>query len=254
MLIDTHTHLYDEQFDTDRTAAVEKAIQQGVSKFLLPNCDSQTINGMLALEMEFPEHCFAMMGLHPCYVKENADEELKVMETWLQKRKFIAVGEIGLDYYWDKTFVAEQKRAFRMQIEWALQYNIPVVIHTREATRDTLEIIQEYKSQGLTGVFHCFSGSEESARQIIAAGLYLGIGGVLTYKNSGLQEVVKNIDLQHMVLETDAPYLTPVPYRGKRNESSYVTLIAQKLAELKGLEIEEVEKVTTYNAQQLFNI
>lgn len=253
MLIDTHTHLYDEKFDQDRTAVIRSAIDAGVEKMFLPNCDSATISGMLALEEEFPEHCFAMMGLHPCYVKENADEELKVMENWLQKRKFIAVGEIGLDYYWDKTFIAEQKRAFRIQIEWALHYDLPVVIHTREATKDTIDVVREYTSRGIKGVFHCFSGSEESARQIIDAGFYLGIGGVLTYKNAGLQEVVKNIGLQHLVLETDAPYLTPVPHRGRRNESSYTRLVAQKLAELKGLEIAEVEKTTTFNAHQLFS-
>lgn len=254
MFIDTHTHLYDEKFDTDRTAMIQSAVNAGVEKMFLPNCDSTTIDGMFAIEKEFPGNCYAMMGLHPCYVKENVADELKVVEEWLGKRKFIAVGEIGLDYYWDKTFVKEQKNALRTQIEWALHYNLPIVIHTREATRDTIEIVKEYESKGVRGVFHCFSGSLETARQITDMGFYLGIGGVLTYKNAGLQEVIKHVDLKYLVLETDAPYLTPVPHRGKRNESSYMNLVAQKLAELKAADLSEIEKVTTENALKLFGI
>ncbi len=254
MFIDTHTHLYDEKFDTDRTAMIQSAINAGVEKMFLPNCDSTTIDGMFAVEKEFPDNCYAMMGLHPCYIKENVADELKVVEEWLGKRKFIAVGEIGLDYYWDKTFVSEQKNALRTQIEWALHYSLPIVIHTREATRDTIEIVKEYESKGVRGVFHCFSGSLETARQITDMGFYLGIGGVLTYKNAGLQEVIKHVDLKYLVLETDAPYLTPVPHRGKRNESSYVNLVAQKLAELKTADLSEIERVTTENALKLFGI
>lgn len=254
MYIDTHTHLYDDKFDSDRTAMVQTAMNAGVQKMYLPNCDSTTIEGMLAVENEFPNNCFAMMGLHPCYVKENVADELKVVEQWLSQRKFAAVGEIGLDYYWDKTFVHEQKSAFRTQIEWSIQYRLPIVIHTRESTKDTIDIVKEYQSRGVRGVFHCFSGSLETAKQITDMGFYLGIGGVLTYKNAGLQEVVQHIDLKHIVLETDAPYLTPVPHRGKRNESAYVTLVAQKLAELKGVDLEEVENVTAENAQILFGV
>ena len=254
MFIDTHTHLYDEQFDSDRKTSIQQAIDQGVEKMYLPNCDSSTIEGMLEVEKAFPSHCFAMMGLHPCYVKENVHDELSVMETWLTKRTFSAIGEIGLDYHWDKTYINEQKKAFRTQIEWSLQYNRPIVIHTREATKDTIEIVKEYAPKGVRGVFHCFSGSVETARQIIDLGFYLGIGGVLTYKNAGLQEVVQLIDLKHIVLETDAPYLSPVPHRGKRNESSYTLLIAEKLANLKGIDLTTVANITTENALKLFGI
>ena len=252
MFIDTHTHLYDEKFDLDRNEMIQKAIDAGVAKMYLPNCDSTTIEGMMAVEKAFPDHCFAMMGLHPCYVKENIADELKIVEQWLSQRKFAAVGEIGLDYYWDKTFVNEQKSAFRTQIEWSIQYNLPIVIHTRESTKDTIDIVKEYQSRGVRGVFHCFSGSLETAKQITDMGFYLGMGGVLTYKNAGLQEVIKQVDLKHLVLETDAPYLTPVPHRGKRNESAYVQLVAQKLAELKEIDVEDVETVTTNNANTLF--
>ncbi|HQW46648.1 MAG: TatD family hydrolase [Bacteroidetes bacterium] len=254
MFIDTHTHLYDEQFDSDRKTSIQQAIDQGVEKMYLPNCDSSTIEGMLEVEKAFPSHCFAMMGLHPCYVKENVHDELSVMETWLTKRTFSAIGEIGLDYHWDKTYINEQKKAFRTQIEWSLQYNRPIVIHTREATKDTIEIVKEYAPKGVRGVFHCFSGSVETARQIIDLGFYLGIGGVLTYKNAGLQEVVQLIDLKHIVLETDAPYLSPVPHRGKRNESSYTLFIAEKLANLKGIDLTTVANITTENALKLFGI
>jgi TatD DNase family protein len=209
---------------------------------------------MLEVEKAFPSHCFAMMGLHPCYVKENVHDELAMMEAWLTKRTFSAIGEIGLDYHWDKTYINEQKKAFRTQIEWSLQYNRPIVIHTREATKDTIEIVKEYAPKGVRGVFHCFSGSVETARQIIDLGFYLGIGGVLTYKNAGLQEVVQLIDLKHIVLETDAPYLSPVPHRGKRNESSYTLFIAEKLANLKGIDLTTVANITTENALKLFGI
>jgi TatD DNase family protein len=254
MFIDTHTHLYDEQFDSDRKTSIQQAIDQGVEKMYLPNCDSSTIEGMLEVEKAFPSHCFAMMGLHPCYVKENVHDELAMMEAWLTKRTFSAIGEIGLDYHWDKTYINEQKKAFRTQIEWSLQYNRPIVIHTREATKDTIEIVKEYAPKGVRGVFHCFSGSVETARQIIDLGFYLGIGGVLTYKNAGLQEVVQLIDLKHIVLETDAPYLSPVPHRGKRNESSYTLFIAEKLANLKGIDLTTVANITTENALKLFGI
>jgi len=254
MFIDTHTHLYDEQFDSDRKTSIQQAIDQGVEKMYLPNCDSSTIEGMLEVEKAFPSHCFAMMGLHPCYVKENVHDELAIMEAWLTKRTFSAIGEIGLDYHWDKTYINEQKKAFRTQIEWSLQYNRPIVIHTREATKDTIEIVKEYAPKGVRGVFHCFSGSVETARQIIDLGFYLGIGGVLTYKNAGLQEVVQLIDLKHIVLETDAPYLSPVPHRGKRNESSYTLFIAEKLANLKGIDLTTVANITTENALKLFGI
>lgn len=252
MLIDTHTHLYDEKFEADRSEMILRAISGGVGKMYLPNCDSTTIDGMLALEHEFPEHCFSMMGVHPCYIKENYQEELRIVRSWLDKRPFSAVGEIGLDYYWDKTFVEQQKQAFRQQLEWAIEFNRPVVIHTRDSMQDTVDIVREYHSKGIRGVFHCFTGSYEIASQLIDMNFYLGIGGVLTYKNAGIQEVIQRIDLKHLVLETDAPYLTPHPFRGKRNESLYVKIVAEKLAELKGVSTAEVEEITTLNAEQLF--
>jgi len=252
MIIDTHTHLYDEKFDEDRLQSIQNAIDAGVHKMFMPNCDSSTIAGMLQVEQDFPSHCFAMMGLHPCYVKENVDAELAIVREWLDKRKFAAVGEIGLDYYWDKTFIEAQKKAFRLQMEWAIEFNIPIVIHNREATKDSIELVREYVPKGIRGVFHCFSGSYETAMQIIDLGFYIGVGGVLTYKNAGLQEVIQKIDLQHIVLETDAPYLTPTPFRGKRNESAYIQYVAQKLADLKSISVEEVEKITSLNAIQLF--
>lgn len=254
MYIDTHTHLYDEKFDTDRNQIVQQAIDQGITKMYLPNCDSTTIEGMLALEKSHPENCFAMMGLHPCYVNEHVQKELDIVRQWLDQRPFCAIGEIGLDYYWDKTFVAQQQEAFRTQIEWALEFNRPIVIHTREATLDTISIVKEYVPRGISGVFHCFSGSYETAQQIIDLGFYLGIGGVLTYPKAGLQEVVQRIDIKHLVLETDAPYLTPVPFRGKRNESAYIQHIAEKLATLKGISVAEVAEITTKNATRLFQV
>lgn len=253
MYIDTHTHLYDEKFDNDREAMISSAIESGVSKMYLPNCDSSTVDSMLQVEHDFPANCFAMMGLHPCYVKENVSDELALVNAWLGKRKFFAVGEIGLDYYWDKTFIDEQKHAFRTQLEWSLHYDRPVVIHTRESTKDCIDIVSEYVGRGIRGVFHCFSGSIETAKQIIGMGFYLGIGGVLTYKNAGLQEVVKGVDLKHIVLETDAPYLTPVPHRGKRNESAYMKIVAEKLAELKQMPLEEIARITSVNAEKLFS-
>lgn len=254
MFIDSHTHLYDKQFDADRSNIIQKAIETGVTKMVLPNCDTSTIDDMLQLESEFKNSCFAMMGLHPCYVNITVDEELNVVKQWLNKRKFIAIGEIGLDYYWDKTFIQEQKKAFITQIELSLQYQLPIVIHNREATDDILKILKEFKQSNIKGVFHCFTGSIDTAKEIIDMGFLIGVGGVLTYKNSGLASVIKDIDLQHIVLETDAPYLSPVPYRGKRNESSYIKIIAEKLSEIKELPLTTIAEITTQNAQKLFNL
>jgi len=254
MLIDTHTHLYLEQFDEDRTAMMQRAIDKGVERMLLPGIDSNHIASMLELEKSFPNNCFAMMGLHPCSVKEDYENELKIVEQNLQNRKFIAVGEIGLDYYWDKTFIKEQKYAFNLQMEWAKKYKIPISIHCRESMDDAIELVEGAKTEDLNGVFHCFGGTLDQANKIIDLGFYLGIGGVLTYKKSGLDEVLKHIDLQHIVLETDAPYLSPVPYRGKRNESAYISDIAQKLAEIKGVNINEVARITSENAVKVFKL
>jgi TatD DNase family protein len=251
-MIDTHCHLYSNEFEADIDTVMQRAAVAGVDKFYLPGIDSESIEAMLALEERYPGKCIAMMGLHPCYVKANYREELEIVSDWLSKRTFAAVGEIGLDYYWDKTFAAEQVLAFKTQMEWSIQYNLPIVIHTRNATQETVELVKQYAPRGLRGIFHCFGGSYETAQEIIRTGFYLGIGGVITYKKAGLAEVLEKIDLQHLVLETDAPYLTPVPFRGKRNESSYLAYIAAKLAEVKNCSVEEVAAITTANAKKIF--
>lgn len=254
MFIDTHTHLYDVQFDTDREAVIERALGAGIEKMFLPNCDRSTIEPMMAMQQQWPEYCFPMMGLHPCYVKENYREEIKVAEEWLVKAKFYAIGEIGLDYYWDTTFVQQQKEAFNLQMGWALQFNLPIVIHTRESMADGIEMVRKKQNGNLSGIFHCFGGSAEEAKQITDLGFHLGIGGVATFKKSTLPEVLKSIDLRHIVLETDAPYLAPVPYRGKRNESSYLPLIADVIADAKQCSRALIEKTTTENALKLFKL
>jgi len=251
-LIDTHCHLYAQEFNDDRDAMIERAIQQGVEQFYLPAIDSTEINGMLALEEKYPGVCIAMMGLHPCYVKENYQAELAIVNDWLDKRPFAAVGEIGLDFYWDSNFKEQQYEAFNLQMNWALAKNLPIVIHTRNAMQETIDMVKPFAAKGLKGIFHCFSGSYESAQQIINMGFLLGIGGVITYKNAGLGEVLLNIGLEHLVLETDAPYLTPVPFRGKRNESSYLQYVVEKLSDIKQVSKEEIAAVTTANAERLF--
>ena len=253
-LVDTHCHLYSEEFEVDQAAVVQRAIAAGVERFYLPGIDSTSIPAMLELEQKFPGKCFAMMGLHPCYVKENYQQELMIVKDWLAKRKFAAVGEIGLDYYWDKTFAAEQVLAFRSQIEWSIDLGLPIVIHTRSAMQETIDIVKQYVPKGLRGIFHCFSGSYETAIEIIEAGFFLGIGGVLTYKNAGLVQVLSKIDLKHLVLETDAPYLSPVPFRGKRNESSYLKYVVEKLAEINNCSVETVAELTTANAEKIFGL
>lgn len=253
ILTDTHTHLYSKEFDADRTALIEKAIGAGVSRFFMPNVDSESIAGMYEVEKQFPDHCFAMMGLHPCSVNEDYPKELQVVEHWLSKRKFTAIGEIGIDLYWDKTFFVQQQDAFRRQIQLAKKYNLPYVIHSRNSFNEVMEIVNEFKNENIKAIFHCFSGNVEQAEQVIAAGNFkLGIGGVVTFKNSGLDKVVKAIDLKHLVLETDAPYLAPVPHRGKRNEPDYLLLIAKKIAEIKNISVEEVAAVTTENSREVF--
>lgn len=254
ILIDTHTHLFSQEFDSDRTETIQRALSAGVKKFFLPNIDSTSIPAMLALEKQFAENCFAMIGLHPCSVNETYEKELAIVEDWLSKRKFCALGEIGMDYHWDKTFIPQQKDAFAKQIDLAKQYNLPIVIHQRECFDDLFEIVRSKNDKNLRGIFHCFSGNFEQAEKIISLGGFkMGIGGVVTYKNSGVAEVVKEIDLKHLVLETDSPYLAPVPYRGKRNESSYITFVAQKTADLKGISLEELADITTKNAEEIFN-
>ena len=251
-LIDTHTHLYAEQFDGDREQMLKRAFGSGVEQFYLPNIDSTSIDSMLALEAAYPEHCFAMMGLHPCSVKENYKEELAIVKNWLEKRPFCAVGEIGIDLYWDKSTFEIQKEAFLTQIDWAIELDLPIVIHSRESTDIIIEILQSVKQEKLRGIFHCFGGSVEQAEAIIDLGFLLGIGGVLTFKKAGLDKTMAEIDLMHVVLETDSPYLAPTPYRGKRNESAYVRLVAEQLAKVKERSLDEVAEITTTNALKLF--
>lgn len=253
--IDTHAHLYAKDFDADRDEMLQKAISEGVHKFYLPNVDSASLPKMLELEAKYPTHCFAMMGLHPCSVKENYKEELDLVRQYLDKREFCAIGEIGIDLYWDKTFFKEQQDAFRMQIQWAKEFNRPFVIHARDSMNEILEIVEAEQDGSLRGIFHCYSGDIEQTKRVQAlGGFLLGIGGVVTFKNSGktLREVLEHVNVNELVLETDAPYLSPVPYRGKRNESSYIPLIAAKLAEIKGVTLDKLASVTSENARNLF--
>jgi TatD DNase family protein len=253
MFVDTHTHLYAEEFNADRDHVVKKAVALGIQKFYLPNISCRSIDAMLALEQAYPQNCFAMMGLHPCDVKADYRNELAVMAGWLDKRPFAAIGEIGIDLYWDKTFVREQTEAFREQISWALERNYPIVIHCREAFDEIYAVLCEFPVLP-KGIFHCFSGNLDQAQKILALGQFkLGIGGVLTFKNAGLDKVVQSLDLAHVVLETDAPYLAPAPFRGKRNEPIYLMEVAKKLAEIKGCSLSEVAEITTKNAEFVFS-
>ncbi|MBV9988313.1 MAG: TatD family hydrolase [Chitinophagaceae bacterium] len=251
-LIDTHCHLYLDCFKQDIDALIGRARAYGVSRFYLPAIDSSETENMLGLEKKYPGVCIPMMGLHPCSVQANWKEELRHVEEWLARRDFVAIGEIGLDFYWDKTFTSEQYEAFRIQMQWALDRNRPIVIHTRNAMQETIDTVKPYAEKGLRGIFHCFSGDAAAAKQIIDMGFYLGIGGVVTYKNAGLAEALSDISLEHMVLETDAPYLTPVPFRGKRNESSYLQYIVEKLATIRNCLPADVAAATTANAQKIF--
>lgn len=251
-MIDTHTHLYSDTFEQDIDQVIQRAVSHGVAKFYLPAIDSETHEAMVALEEKYPGRCVSMMGLHPCSVKENFREELEICRQWLKKRKFVAIGEIGLDYYWDTSFKNQQQEAFEIQIGWALEFRIPIVIHSRNSMEETISTIEKYKGRGLRGIFHCFTGDSSQAERIVENGFYLGIGGVVTYKNGGLDKSLENIGLEHLVLETDSPYLSPVPYRGKRNESSYLVHVAEKLAILKRTTVQEVDRITTANAQNIF--
>lgn len=252
VLADTHAHLYLEQFDEDRDDMMRRASEAGVERIYLPNVDSRTISAMLAVEAAYPDRCFAMMGLHPCSVKEDYERELSIVQQWLNERPFCAVGEIGIDLYWDKTFFEVQKTAFLTQVDWALEHDLPIVIHARESLDILIELLKPIKDRRLRGIFHCFGGSVEQAEAAISKNFLLGIGGVLTYKKSGLDEVLKHIDLQHLVLETDSPYLAPAPYRGKRNESAWTRIVAERLAEVKQENLEAIAEVTTRNALKIF--
>lgn len=251
-ITDTHIHLYAEEFDYDREVLVKRAQQAGVNRFFLPAIDSSYISRMREVQSQWPENVFLMCGLHPTYVKENWESELQIVETELKTGNYIAVGEIGIDLYWDKTWIEEQIVAFRRQIEWSIQYNLPIAIHCREAFDEIFEQLEDYRGKGLRGIFHCFTGTLEQANQAIDLGLHIGIGGVLTFKNGIIDTFLNQIPLEKIVLETDAPYLAPVPYRGKRNEPAYLVLVLRRLAEIYGKSEAEVAQITTQNANQIF--
>lgn len=252
--IDSHAHIYSEQFKADQQEAIRKAEEAGVSQILMPNIDHTSIDAMLQTESDHPAVCLAMMGLHPCSVQKHFEQELYTVENWLARRSFIAIGETGVDLYWDKTFLAQQQEALAIQARWAKQYRVPIVLHTRDAFRETYEVIAREQDGTLTGVFHCFSGSAEEARQALELGFYLGIGGVATFKNGGLDKLLPEVPLERLLLETDCPYLAPVPHRGKRNEPAYLPLIAQKVADIKQIPLAELAAATTANSRKLFNL
>jgi len=253
-ITDTHTHLYSEQFDEDRNEMVQRAIDLGVSRFFIPAIDSNYLDAMLNLEKDFPENIFLMMGLHPTHVNEDFEEELAFVKKWLDTRKFYAVGEIGIDLYWDKTFLKQQQLAFKTQIQWAKEKNLPIVIHCRDAFDEIFEILEEVKDDQLFGIFHCFSGTLEQAKKAISYNMKLGIGGVVTFKNGKIDQFLGEIAIEHIVLETDSPYLAPTPFRGKRNESSYITKVLDKLVDIYKLTPDEIAKITTQNSKDVFGI
>ncbi len=253
-MIDTHAHIYATEFDTDRDQVVQRALAQGIDKILLPNIDLDSIEPMLRTEAQYPDVCRSMMGLHPCYVDGNVKQSLEVIYSWFAKHNFVAVGEIGIDLYWDKTYKAEQEMAFITQLNWAKEMKLPVVIHTRDSIEETLALLRNEQDGSLSGVFHCFGGSVEEAKAINDLGFHLGLGGVSTFKNGGMDKVIPHLDMDYVILETDCPYLAPVPHRGKRNEPAYTALVAQRVADLREMTIEQVDSLTTHNAKTLFSL
>ncbi|MFV8410107.1 TatD family hydrolase [Vibrio owensii] len=253
-MIDTHAHIYASEFDNDRDEVVKRALEQGIDRILLPNIDLESIEPMLKTEAAYPEVCRSMMGLHPCYVDGNVEQTLEIIRGWFEKHNFIAVGEIGIDLYWDKTFRSEQEMAFVTQLNWAKEMDLPVVIHTRDSIEETLTLLRQEQDGSLRGVFHCFGGSVEEAQAINELGFHLGLGGVSTFKNGGMDKVIPHLDMNWVILETDCPYLAPVPHRGKRNEPAYTSLVAARVAELRGESLEVIDALTTKNAEALFNL
>ncbi|WP_075343515.1 TatD family hydrolase [Tenacibaculum agarivorans] len=254
MITDTHTHLYSEQFNDDRDEMMTRAKEAGVSRFFIPAIDSSHSKSMFELEKNYPNDVFLMMGLHPTSVKENYKEELAHVKEWIDKRDFYAIGEIGIDLYWDKTFLPQQQEAFKIQIQWAKEKKLPIAIHCREAFDEIFEVLESEKDDDLYGIFHCFTGTLEQAHKAISYNMKLGIGGVVTFKNGKIDKFLHKIDLKHIVLETDAPYLAPTPYRGKRNESSYIEKVVGKLVDIYGLSFQEIAEITTQNSKQIFGV
>lgn len=253
-MIDSHAHIYATEFDDDRDQVVERALSIGIEKILLPNIDLESIAPMLATEARYPNVCHSMMGLHPCYVNDNIEHDLAIIRQWFNQHEFIAVGEIGIDLYWDKTYQQQQEFAFRTQLQWAKELNLPVVIHTRDSIDQTLEILKQEQDGTLRGVFHCFGGSLSQAEAINQLGFHLGLGGVSTFKNGGMDKVIPHLDLDFVILETDCPYLAPTPHRGKRNEPLFMELVAQRVADLREMSLSEVSQITSKNTKLLFNL
>ncbi|QHT66532.1 TatD family hydrolase [Rhodocytophaga rosea] len=251
-MIDTHAHIYAPEFDGDRKQMLERTFAAGVTRIYMPNIDHTSIEGMLALAKTYPDQCLPMMGLHPCYVNASFEKELQLVEDWLAKHPFSAVGEIGLDFYWSTEFRQQQEEAFRFQVKLAKKHQLPIVIHCRNSFDETVALLKEIGTEGVNGIFHCFTGNLSEASQVIGMGFLLGIGGVSTFKNGGLDQVLPHVALEHIVLETDSPYLAPVPFRGKRNETAYLPIVAQRVADLKQTSLEEVNRITTQNALALF--
>lgn len=251
--IDSHAHIYLKEFDHDRAEVLRRSDEHNVQKIYMPNIDHTSIDNMLEVEAKNPEQCISMMGLHPCSVNKDFEKELYHVESWLSKRTFAAVGEIGTDLYWDKTYWEQQKEAFNIQVKWARQYELPIVIHCRDSIDQTIDLVEALHDDKLKGVFHCFTGTQEQARRITQLGFYLGIGGVSTFKNGGMDKVIPELDVSTILLETDSPYLSPVPYRGKRNEPAYIPIIAERVAELKKITLEELQLATSTNTQNLFS-
>ena len=252
-IVETHAHLYSEKFLDDLDLVIDRGEQSGISHYILPNIDSESIESMMLIEEKYP-NCFATMGLHPCSVGNNIERELQVVEDWLSKREFTAVGEIGTDLYWDKTYWEQQKEAFSIQCEWAIEYDLPVIIHCRESIDETIQLVEAINNPKLRGVFHCFTGSRQQADRITALGFKLGVGGVVTFKKSGLKKTLEEVNLEHLVLETDSPYLAPTPNRGKRNEPSYLKYVIRSLSYIYSLGVEQVIQATTSNALKLFGL
>lgn len=253
MLIDTHSHIFSEEFSTDVDEVVERAVESGVKKIVLPNVDSSSIKNMLDLSDAYPNVCYPLIGLHPTSVKEDYEEELEIVSYWLKKRTFKGIGEIGIDLYWDSSFLDEQIFVFRQQLRWAKELNLPVVIHVRDSFDETFQVLEEEVDENLKGVFHSFTGSAEQAQKITSWGFKLGVNGIVTFKNGGLDKVLPHVDLKHLVLETDSPYLAPVPFRGKRNESAYLVNVQKKVADIYNVSENEVAQITTQNAYELFD-
>ena len=254
IITDTHTHLYSEQFNDDRQATMQRALDNGVSRFFIPAIDSSYTESMLQLEKDYSKNVFLMMGLHPTSVKENYLEELALVKDWLEKRPFYAIGEIGIDLYWDSSFLQQQQDAFKKQIEWAKEKELPIVIHCRDSFNEIFEVLEDLKDDRLLGIFHCFTGSLDQAQQAISYNMKLGIGGVVTFKNGGIDKFLHEIPIKNIVLETDSPYLAPVPFRGKRNESSYIVKVLDKLVDIYKLTPEEIAQITTQNSTEIFGI